>query len=304
MNASRIKWTILSAPALTALLTLTGCSGDTKPKDTKPSTSKPPAETKSTAAAGSKTPVEGKGVATLKGVVLFDGTPPERKEIPTIDQSADKDVCHKGDTKTQDWMVGPDKGVKGVIVWLKAPEGKYFDVPKDMQTRTDTVTIDQPQCAFIPHVAAINPSYYDAATKKQKKTGQVVEVKNSAPMNHNTAYSGNPLLTPAKNEIIGPKTTKLIEAKPCKDSDAGGEDLLALSCDIHKWMTGKIGVFDHPFYAVTNDKGEFEIKGVPAGTELVLAYWHESMDPSSIKAAKKEPITLKEGANTKELKIK
>lgn len=310
MKASRWLWTLWCTPALAALLTISGCSNDSKPKDSPKSSSTPsakaPAETKAapTASTGSKTPVEGQGEATLKGKVVYDGTPPERTEIASIDQNSDKDVCHKGDTKSQEWIVGPDKGVANVVVWVKPPPGKFFKVPDAMQARTDKVSIDQPQCAFIPHVAAINPSFYDPATKKQKKTGQVLEVKNSAPIKHNTGYSGNRLINAGDSKIIGSGTSIPIDAKPCKDTDAGGEDLLALSCDIHKWMTGKVAVFDHPFYAVTNNKGEFEIKGIPAGSEVELAYWHESMDPASLKAAKKETVTLKAGENVKELKVK
>ena len=70
-------------------------------------------------------------------------------------------------------------------------------------------------------------------------------------------------------------------------------------------MTAKAAIFDHPYFAVTNAKGEFEIKDVPAGSELVLCVWHESMDPSSLKGAKKENITLKAGETpVKDIKIK
>jgi hypothetical protein len=70
-------------------------------------------------------------------------------------------------------------------------------------------------------------------------------------------------------------------------------------------MTAKVAVFDHPFYAVTNAKGEFEIKDVPAGSELILCTWHESMDPASLKKAIQEKVTLKAGDPTiKEIKIK
>ena len=56
---------------------------------------------------------------------------------------------------------------------------------------------------------------------------------------------------------------------------------------------------------VTNAKGEFEIKDVPAGSELVFFVWHESMDPLSLKGAKKENITLKAGETAvKDIKIK
>ncbi len=38
-------------------------------------------------------------------------------------------------------------------------------------------------------------------------------------------------------------------------------------------MLGFVNVFDHPFFAVTDDKGAFYIPNVPAGTYTLKA-WH------------------------------
>ncbi|HMC89692.1 MAG TPA: hypothetical protein VKI17_09090, partial [Gemmataceae bacterium] len=90
----------------------------------------------------------------------------------------------------------------------------------------------------------------------------------------------------------------------CNDAKFGGEDLLSVNCDIHKWMTAKVAVFDHPYYAVTQADGSYEIKNVPAGVELIVCHWHESMDQFSLKKAETEKYTLKAGDNTKDFKIK
>jgi hypothetical protein len=39
-------------------------------------------------------------------------------------------------------------------------------------------------------------------------------------------------------------------------------------------MAAYVGVLDHPFYAVSDDKGNFEIKNLPAGT-YEIETWHE-----------------------------
>jgi hypothetical protein len=39
-------------------------------------------------------------------------------------------------------------------------------------------------------------------------------------------------------------------------------------------MRAYVGVLQHPFFAVSDDSGRFEIKGVPAGTYTLVA-WHE-----------------------------
>ena len=40
-------------------------------------------------------------------------------------------------------------------------------------------------------------------------------------------------------------------------------------------------MMDHPFYAVTDEKGAFEIKGLPAG-KYEIEIWHETFKSVSI----------------------
>jgi hypothetical protein len=46
-------------------------------------------------------------------------------------------------------------------------------------------------------------------------------------------------------------------------------------CDIHPWMKAWWLVIDSPYFAVTDEKGNFEIKNVPAGTQKVVV-WQEA----------------------------
>jgi hypothetical protein len=45
-------------------------------------------------------------------------------------------------------------------------------------------------------------------------------------------------------------------------------------CNVHGWMAAWVGVVAHPYYAVTDETGAFELKGVPPGTYTIEA-WHE-----------------------------
>ena len=38
-----------------------------------------------------------------------------------------------------------------------------------------------------------------------------------------------------------------------------------LSCDIHPWMRAWIFVFNHPYFAVTSKRGQFNIRDIPPG---------------------------------------
>ena len=153
------------------------------------------------------------------------------------------------------------------------------------------------------------PTYFDG--KEQKPTGEKLLVKNSAPITHNSNISfsdailnkggTNPLLKSGGSVEIG-------DIHACKDKDCSKVSDVSISRNIHQWMKGFGKIFDHPFVAVStggkkDDKafGNFEIQNAPAGTEVSIMYWHESMD----KPAEFKKVTLKEGDNDLgEIKIK
>ena len=51
-------------------------------------------------------------------------------------------------------------------------------------------------------------------------------------------------------------------------------------------------VLDNPYFAVTDDKGNFEIKNVPAGTQKVVV-WQEAVQGGLRDAPSGEDITVK-----------
>ena len=160
---------------------------------------------------------------------------------------------------------------------MRAPEDHYFQVPADEQKAEPAlVKLEQPHCSFMPHAFTLYPSFYDAETKKQKSTGQVFEVTNTAGFNHNTKWDPSPALAMVgDNVILQSKGTKKIEVESGKPKDAGGELLLKFNCNIHPWMSAFGWAFDHPYATVTSgdakdakDYGTYQIKKVPAGVEV------------------------------------
>jgi hypothetical protein len=288
-----------------------GCSSEKKEKaeakkESGGSTSEAKTSSKPATSGGAVEEVASTGTAALRGKVTFDGDPPPpsdfKAQMEAQTDPAARSHCLKGPTTDPTWTVGPDKGVANVVVWVRAPKGKYFKIPDSEKQRTDVVTMDQPYCAFEPHVFTLYPSYWDSATKKQKKTGQSFKVLNSAPIAHNTDWTpNNTLVNTGGNKILATKTDLPLTFKASKDSAAGGEDLIDFKCDIHKWMKGYARVYDHPFVAVTKPDGTFEIKDVPAGAEVEIVYWHESMSNPNGKTLKK--VALKEGDNVEDIKI-
>src|SRR5262249_1089740 len=127
-------------------------------------------------------------------------------------------------------------------------------------------------------------------------TGQEFKVHNSAPMSHNTSYAGNPTKITAANPSIPSGQNITIPAK----ADFG--EPIALKCSIHQWMRGYAWAFNHPYAAVTNENGEYEIKNVPTGTPLKVVVWHEVAEWVTPKGGESLPA-LKDGDNVKDFQV-
>jgi len=54
------------------------------------------------------------------------------------------------------------------------------------------------------------------------------------------------------------------------------EIMVPVSCDIHWWMRAWVGVLDHPFFAVTDAEGNFEIGNLAAG-KYTIGVWRERL---------------------------
>ena len=52
--------------------------------------------------------------------------------------------------------------------------------------------------------------------------------------------------------------------------------MVPFKCDVHGWMNAYVGVLDHPYFAVTDKDGKFELKSLPPGTYTIEA-WHEKL---------------------------
>jgi hypothetical protein len=254
---------------------------------------------------------------TIHGSFVFDDVPPAAK---AIDMSRDETGhCKKGpDNETTDptWLVGAQRGVANVVVWVRAPRNTPFKLTEKDRVRKEPVVIRQPHCAFTPHVFAVYLTYYDAETGRQQKTGQILKVINDAPIPHNTNVEfGNPKLNAGRNELMVPaRPERTVEMKfedirLGRDQRWGGEERIKITCNIHTWMRAHGWVFDHPFFAITqggkkDDKafGTFKIANVPVEMELDLVYWHESM--TQPKVLQKVKLDRGKGLKIPDVKIK
>src|SRR5438034_8097171 len=208
-------------------------------------------ETSSTsapAAAPSGERVDPATAGDVKGMVTLDGAAPKNEAIK---MNADP-VCVKANSTPQfqeAYEVGTDgKALGNVFVYVKDGLGNYaYDPP------TAPAKIDQQNCRYHPHVFGM-------------RVGQSLDIVNSDPTLHNihALPKGNTEFNTGQ-PILGMITKHTFTAK---------EVMVPFKCDVHGWMNAYVGVLDHPFFAVTDADGNFDIKGLPPGTYTIEA-WHE-----------------------------
>jgi len=303
MKRYQLLGSLLLIPALAlATVTLTGCTkptetGKEKDKDGQASGKEKEKDKDGGGSKDNTVALEAKTDGVIKGKVVYDGTPPKMPFIDAMKEHADKNVCLAGadtEKQKQEWIVGGGNGVANVVVWLEAPEGKHFNVTKDLRDERVKAqpTIDQPHCAFVPHVVAMYTG------SKKEPSGQKLLVKNSSEVSHNTKIEGSKLdgnagynanIAPGKTEEVDVK----YQAKP-----------LQIACDKHTWMNASLVTFDQPYFAVTDKDGGFEIHNVPVGAKLTVRMWHESFG-DNVRGTAKAGATqeFKAGDNSLEMKI-
>lgn len=207
--------------------------------------------------------------AQITGKITLDGKPPEQ---PPIDMSGVKECAAKhngGSVPDPSYVVGKDGGLANVIVSIKKEEGADLGG----EAKKDPVTLDQKGCMYEPHVLAM-------------QVGQDLIVKNDDEFMHNihSLAQTNPAFNFAQpNKDPGKKVDEAMKAP----------EYFRIKCDVHPWMSAFVGVFDHPFFAVTKDDGTFSIdtKGLKDG-DYTIELWHEKLASDT---PAEEKVTVKDG---------
>jgi plastocyanin len=195
------------------------------------------------------------GTATIRGVVTLGGKPPEMATIPN-------QPCHAGagPLKEESVVVDSDGHLRNVIVYLEnAPVAATV-------SNLPPVVLDQVNCRYFPHVVVL-------------RTGQTLHVTTNDPTLHNV----HGLCT--ANEAFN---FALVAPGQSKDLVFTEPERFPIRCDVHPWMRAYVQVFTHPWFAVTGADGSFELRDVPAGNYMLVA-WQEKYGEQRV------PVTVPDG---------
>ena len=176
--------------------------------------------------------------ATVSGRVLLTGTAPKPVKLdlsanPTCERQHLRPVYSEN-------VLVKNGGLQNTLVYVQSglPDVHWTAPPT-------AVLLNQERCIYQPHVLAL-------------MTGQTLEISNADPLNHNV-HAEATINTPF-NVAQPPRAEKLFQRFQHQ------EIMMPVTCGVHPWMRAYVSVLEHPFFAVTDQTGNFKIEGLPPGT--------------------------------------
>ena len=188
----------------------------------------------------------------IQGKITFDGKAPKMKSLR---MDADP-VCVANNevAPRKEWLIlDENNGLKNVLVFVK--ESPSNSLSSDYSPPENPAVIDQNGCVYVPHVLGV-------------MVGQDLDILNSDGTLHN--IHALPKVNKEFNKAM-PRSKKRMTVQFDKS-----EAPFKVKCDVHPWMGAFIGVFDHPYFTVTNDDGSYVISGLEPG-DYVIEAWHEKL---------------------------
>jgi plastocyanin len=178
-------------------------------------------------------PVEGgppEKPGSITGVVRHTGELPPPRKIMTTDGGFVHHSDHVVDAKS--------KGLRYLFVTLEGAR------PRPRAKGLQPVTVDQRDMVFVPRVVAV-------------RHGQAVRFDNSDLCNH-SVMAISKVESNAFNVFVQPN-------QPHTATFVTQDGPVLIGCSLHAWMRAWVYVVPHPWFAVTDEKGQFTLEGVPPG---------------------------------------
>lgn len=196
------------------------------------------------------------GRATVTGRVQVVGDVPQPAVLKMSADSYCNESHEEKEVLSEEIVVDAQGMLANAFVFVsQGLEGRRYEPP------TQPAILNQQGCMYRPHVLGM-------------MVDQPLNLTNSDATLHNIhalpKAEGNKEFNLGMSRP-GVEVTKTFE-KP--------EIMVKIKCDVHPWMLAYIGVVEHPFFAVTDVDGSYEIPRLPAGT-YTLAVWHETFGTQS-----------------------
>ena len=146
--------------------------------------------------------------------------------------------------------LAPESELRHVVVYLKdAPKTRVAPMRAEISQRGEN---------FVPHVVAVT-------------VGSEVDFPNEDPIYHN---------------VFSLSRVKTFDLGRYPQGKSRGErfdkpGLVKVFCQIHSHMSATVVVLDHPWFAIPDEGGTFDLPAVPLGTHQVTA-WHERLGDTTV----------------------
>lgn len=194
--------------------------------------------------------------ASFKARFVFDGKPPARKEL-RVSQDEKKAAGLSAEHQILDESLIVDektKGIANILIWV-IPDPDKPDVKMPIH--------ESYKSAPAEHVIRIKQFAY-APRASIMRLGAKLIVENEDPIAHTSEHNAPRI----KDYGRSPSDRERFEMEMETRFPA------TLRCLVHPHEKAYILVRDNPYFAVSNEKGEFEIKNLPMG-EWRFKVWHE-----------------------------
>jgi hypothetical protein len=190
--------------------------------------------------------------ATLSGTITLTG---KRPKPLIIDMMADPNCYGVNPDPKTEWMVGNKGKLANVLVYVisEALDTYTFELP------TSPAVLEHQGCRYVPHLLGM-------------RVGQPLLVFNRDPTTHNT----HP--TTVNNKEWN--KSQPVDSSPIRVTFDRAE-IIPFRDNQHPWEKAYVGLFNHPFFAVSDESGNYRIEGVPPGHYTVVAR-HERLGEKTV----------------------
>lgn len=203
--------------------------------------------------------------ATISGEITFKGEVPKPRHMKMEADPACQITTKY--TTSEDAIVNHGK-LANVFVYIKSGDALDF---YSFESPTSSARLRDQGCRYLPHVLGV-------------RVGQTLMISSEDPTFH------NPHALPRLNQEWNLPLPQ--DSAPILKSFEHPEVAILMKDNQHPWERAYVGVFSHPFFATSDQRGNYRIAGLPPG-HYSLAAWHERFGEQTME------ITIRSGESRK-----